>query len=199
MFTGIVEGLGRVVAMVGDENQKTFTIESSFAQELIPGQSVAHNGVCLTVEKIDAQASVYNVTLIRQTLERSSLASLRVSSNVNLERCVRADARLDGHVVQGHVDSVGTIVLAENEPGQKRFRIEFPDKFASLIVPRGSICVDGISLTVANSGPGQVFDVCLIPHTLEVTIASQWEVGTTVNLEFDIIGKYVKKWMDLRG
>ncbi len=198
MFTGIIESTGQIVSLSGDADQKRFIVEAPFANELTAGQSVAHNGVCLTVES--SEANRYSVTLIRQTLETSSLGSLREGARVNLERCLPSGGRLDGHIVQGHVDGTGRIVDMIPESGQTRFRIRYAAEFEPLIVPRGSICVDGISLTIAGSDPAaHTFDVCLIPHTLKVTTAGAWSGGDVVNLEFDVIGKYVKKWMDLRA
>lgn len=181
-------------------------IEAPFAAELVIGQSVAHNGVCLTVETISG--AEYTVAVIQESLERTSLGSLREGMTVNLERCLPANGRLDGHVVQGHVDCTGRIEEARAEPGQTRFVISHPRTHAALVVEKGSIAVDGISLTVASAyepaggadpAPHALFDVCLIPHTLSATNAGSWKEGDTVNLEFDILGKYVKKWMDARG
>lgn len=178
----------------------TFVVQAAFASELSIGQSVSHNGVCLTIESIQTKDQSYQVTLVQETLNRSSLGHLQIGSTVNLERCLRVDARMDGHIVQGHVDAVGKIERAETEPGQKRFTIAFSAEFEPLVVMKGSICIDGISLTIAESNPKlHTVDVCIIPHTLEITNAGQWKTGDQVNLEFDVIGKYAKKWMDVRS
>ncbi|MBL8021999.1 MAG: riboflavin synthase [Leptospirales bacterium] len=202
MFTGIVESTGRILEVRPAENggALTFQIQASFASELSVGQSVAHNGVCLTIETVNPGAQSYQVTLVQETLDKSSLGGLQQGTIVNLERCLRVDARIDGHIVQGHVDAVGRILRAELEPGQKRFTVAFPADFEPLVVPQGSICIDGISLTVAASDvKAHTLDVCLIPHTLEITNAGSWKTEDLVNLEFDVLGKYAKKWMDIRG
>lgn len=202
MFTGIVETTGRILEVRPAQNggALTFQIQSSFASELSTGQSVAHNGVCLTIETVNPASQSFQVTLVQETLDKSSLGGLQQGTVVNLERCLRVDARIDGHIVQGHVDAVGKILRAELEPGQKRFRVAFPAEFEALVVPKGSICIDGISLTIAASDANaHTLDVCLIPHTLEITNAGMWKAGDIVNLEFDVLGKYAKKWMDIRG
>lgn len=198
MFTGIIETAGVIRRADAGTGLVRLEIESPFAAELEPGQSVAHNGVCLTVEEKNEDS--YTVAVIQETLARTSLGSLAAGSRVNLERCLRADGRLDGHVVQGHVDCTGRISEVFEEPGQKRFRVAYPDSFRELVVEKGSIAVDGISLTVASVKDAPcTFDVCLIPHTLALTNAGVWKKNDTVNLEFDILGKYVKKWMDARN
>lgn len=200
MFTGIIEAAGRVKHREVSPGLVRLRIESPFTPELVIGQSVSHNGVCLTVEKILDQRE-YTVAVISETLDRTSLSALGEGMRVNLERCLPANGRLDGHVVQGHVDCTGKIENAKEEPGQVRFTISHPSVHAVLAVEKGSIAVDGISLTVASiqTGSPASFDVCLIPHTLAVTNAGSWKKNDTVNLEFDILGKYVKKWMDARG
>jgi len=199
MFTGIIEATGRIREIRSLNGASTFIVEAPFVSELIVGQSVAHNGVCLTVESIDVTENVYRVTLIRETLEKSALGAVASGEIVNLERCLAVGARIDGHIVQGHVDCVGLIASAVDEPGQKRFTVHFPTEFEELVVYKGSICIDGISLTVAENDPGKhSLDVCIIPHTLQVTNAQLWTAARKVNLEFDVLGKYAKKWMDVR-
>lgn len=212
MFTGIVEAAGKIASVQKLQGLVRLRIEAPFSQELVIGQSVAHNGVCLTVEEIAAGG--YTVAVIQESLNRTSLGALREGMDVNLERCLPANGRLDGHVVQGHVDCTGRIEAVLAEPGQTRFVISHPAVHAVLVVEKGSIAVDGISLTVASvhesggepaaadssaSSERASFDVCLIPHTLSLTNAGAWKQGDLVNLEFDILGKYVKKWMDARG
>lgn len=199
MFTGIIEALGAVRQKEELPGLARLRIQAPFASELTVGQSVSHNGVCLTVEKI--LPGEYTVAVIQESLDRTSLKSLQEGARVNLERCLPANGRLDGHVVQGHVDCTGVIEDVREEPGQVRFSIKAPAVHSALVVEKGSIAVDGISLTVAATTPDQnqlVFDVCLIPHTLAVTNAAMWKKQGLVNLEFDILGKYVKKWMELR-
>lgn len=199
MFTGIIEAAGVIRQAENLPGLVRMRIQAPFASELIAGQSVAHNGVCLTVEQI--LPGEYTVAVIQESLDRTSLGFLREGMRINLERCLVANGRLDGHVVQGHVDCTGTIHEVRDEPGQTRFSVRAPAAHAALVVEKGSIAIDGISLTVASVGESRdelLFDVCLIPHTLAVTNAASWKKAGVVNLEFDILGKYVKKWMDAR-
>lgn len=163
-----------------------------FTDELKIDQSLSHNGCCLTIEKIKNQR--YGVTAIQETLEKTNLGNWKIGTKVNLERCVLMNGRLDGHIVQGHVDQTGTIKSIENLNGSHYITIAYTEKDGFTTVPQGSITVDGISLTVAHSGENE-FSVAIIPYTWEHTNLKNLEIGSKVNLEFDIIGKYVAKLM----
>ncbi len=190
MFTGIIEGLGEVVAIEKQGENVHFSIKSSFTSELKVDQSLAHNGVCLTVVKIDGET--YTVTAIKETLDKSSLGSLVVGSLVNLERAMLANGRFDGHVVQGHVDQTAVCSSVIEEDGSWTFTFDYDSENGNITVEKGSITVNGVSLTVVNSQNGQ-FSVCIIPFTKEHTTFNNLKGGDKVNLEFDIIGKYVAK------
>lgn len=196
MFTGIIETLGEVVAREAEGTNLHFTIKSELSRELKIDQSVAHNGVCLTVVALGEYT--HTVTAIQETLEKSNLASLAVGSKVNLERCMQMNARLDGHIVQGHVDQTAKCILRRELEGSWEYRFMYESNFNNQVtVEKGSICVNGISLTVVNSAKNE-FSVFIIPYTFEHTNLHQVQVGDTVNLEFDIIGKYVAKLLQLR-
>lgn len=199
MFTGIIEALGRVRAIRRDGENVHFTIESPFTHELKIDQSVAHNGVCLTVVEIDN--TTYTVTAIDETMQRSNLGDLTVGDPVNLERCMVMGGRLDGHIVQGHVDQTAVVERVVEEDGSWRvyFTHEVSDSAAAegyMTVPKGSITVNGVSLTVVDSSRTG-FSVAIIPYTWEHTNFHSFKPGTRVNLEFDIIGKYVARMMAL--
>jgi riboflavin synthase len=190
MFTGIIEQLGELKNKVIDGGNVHFTIESSFTHELKIDQSVAHNGCCLTVVAI--QENEYLVTAIQETLEKTNLNSWEIGSKINLERCLPFNGRLDGHIVQGHVDTVGICTEIEDQNGSWKFHFTYNS--ADLTVEKGSIAVNGTSLTVVDSTQNS-FSVCIIPYTYEFTNFHSLKEGDQVNLEFDIIGKYVAKWM----
>ena len=190
MFTGIIEALGTVEAIVHEGSNIHFTISSSISDELKIDQSIAHNGVCLTVVELHPGRHV--VTAIKETLGKSNFSSLKVSDKVNLERCLKVNDRLDGHMVQGHVDTTGTCIDKRDENGSWLFTFSHGTKPGFMTVEKGSICVNGTSLTVVNSQKDQ-FSVAIIPYTHEHTNFHQIEIGSTVNLEFDILGKYVTK------
>jgi riboflavin synthase len=192
MFTGIIEATGVVEKMERQESNIEFTLSCPFTQELKIDQSLAHNGCCLTVVKIEGDQ--YTVTAINETLEKTNLGSWEVGSVVNLERCMVMNGRLDGHIVQGHVDKTGEVFAIENKDGSYYITIRYEEGGAFTTVPQGSITVNGISLTVANSAENQ-FSVAIIPYTWEHTNMRNIKVGDKVNLEFDIIGKYVAKLM----
>lgn len=192
MFTGIIEATGVVEKMERQESNIEFTLSCPFTQELKIDQSLAHNGCCLTVVKIEGDQ--YTVTAINETLEKTNLGNLEVGSVVNLERCTKMNGRLDGHIVQGHVDKTGEVFAIENKDGSYYITIRYEEGGAFTTVPQGSITVNGISLTVANSAENQ-FSVAIIPYTWEHTNMRSIKVGDKVNLEFDIIGKYVAKLM----
>ena len=192
MFTGIVEATATVENIETKGTSVHFTMSCPFTDELKIDQSLSHNGCCLTIEKIENQR--YGVTAIQETLEKTNLGSWKIGTKVNLERCVLMNGRLDGHIVQGHVDQTGTIKSIENLNGSHYITIAYTEKDGFTTVPQGSITVDGISLTVAHSGENE-FAVAIIPYTWEHTNLKNLEIGSKVNLEFDIIGKYVAKLM----
>ena len=190
MFTGIIEQLGQVIEIQKEGENIHFTLEANFTNELKIDQSVAHNGCCLTVVKIDDNK--YTVTAIQETLNKTNLGSWVVGSKVNLERCMIMNGRLDGHIVQGHVDTTARCIGKENQDGSWKFTFEYSSN--DVTVEKGSVTINGTSLTVVDSKAKQ-FSVHIIPYTYEFTNFHQIEVGSSVNLEFDIIGKYVAKMM----
>lgn len=190
MFTGIIETLGQITDIREENTNKHFTIQSIITPELKIDQSVSHNGVCLTV--VDLKDQEYTVTAIQETLQKTNLNSLHSGDLVNLERCMPANGRFDGHVVQGHVDQVGTCLEVLNQNGSWLYTFEYDNSSGNITVEKGSICVNGISLTVVNSHDNR-FSVAIIPYTYEHTNLKNVLPGSTVNLEFDIIGKYVAK------
>lgn len=193
MFTGIIETLGRVVAIEKDQSNVHFTVESTITHELKIDQSVAHNGCCLTVVKIEGDT--YVVTAIQETLDKTNLGEWEVGAKVNLERCMLLGARLDGHMVQGHVDTTATCISVEDLDGSWKYTFRYD--FDQPTVAKGSITVNGVSLTVVDSEKG-LFSVCIIPYTHEHTNFHTFQPGTKVNLEFDIIGKYVARLMEMQ-
>lgn len=192
MFTGIIETLGTVEQIEKAGDNIHFTISSSISSALKIDQSVAHNGVCLTV--IALNNNTHTVTAIDETLRKTSLGSLKAGSKINLERCMQMNGRLDGHIVQGHVDQTATCILVNELDGSWEYRFKYDASFGNVTVEKGSICVNGISLTVVNSTRNE-FSVFIIPYTHEHTNLQDVKEGDTVNLEFDIIGKYVARLM----
>jgi riboflavin synthase len=190
MFTGIIEQLGVVKSIQKESDNIHFTLEAPFTSELKIDQSVAHNGCCLTV--VEISGNEYVVTAIQETLNKTNLGSWIVGTKVNLERCMQMNGRLDGHIVQGHVDTTGTCIAIEDQNGSWKYTFRYES--ADLTVEKGSITINGTSLTVVDSKTNE-FSVCIIPYTYEHTNFHTLEVGSTVNLEFDIIGKYVAKMM----
>ena len=190
MFTGIIEDLGVVEALEQENTNLHLTIKSKLASELKIDQSVSHNGVCLTV--IDLSASSYTVTAIKETLDKTNLNSLKVGDRVNLERGLKLGDRLDGHMVQGHVDQVGTCINVEAQNGSWIYTFEYSPKLGNITIEKGSVTVNGVSLTVVNSKYNG-FSVAIIPYTYEHTNFHTFEESTVVNLEFDVIGKYVSR------
>lgn len=190
MFTGIIEQLGHITKVVKEAENVNFTVKADFTNELKVDQSVAHNGTCLTVVEINGNE--YVVTAIKETLDKTNLGTWEVGTKVNLERCMQMNGRLDGHIVQGHVDTTATCISIENQEGSWKFTFQYETE--QVTVEKGSITVNGVSLTVVDSKPNQ-FSVCIIPFTYEHTNFHQLEVGSKINLEFDIIGKYVAKLM----
>jgi len=190
MFSGIVECTGKIVAIKKYAQNIDFTVDCKFRNELSIDQSVAHNGVCLTVVELNENG--YVVTAMKETLERSNLGVLKVGDEVNLERSMRPDSLLDGHIVQGHVDQTGVCTKVEDADGSTYFTIEYDPSQGNITVEKGSVSVNGVSLTVCNSENGK-FRVAIIPYTFENTNFHCLKAGDKVNLEFDIIGKYIQK------
>jgi riboflavin synthase len=190
MFSGIVEEAAKVTAIEKEQDNLHITIECSFADELKIDQSIAHNGVCLTVVKISGKT--YTVTAIRETLVKSNLGLLHVGDKINLERSMLLNDRLDGHMVQGHVDQTAECTAVAEANGSWYFTFRYDPSKGNLTVEKGSVAVNGVSLTVVNSQKGS-FQVAIIPYTYEMTNFHQIRPGTVVNLEFDIIGKYVSR------
>lgn len=192
MFSGIVEETGNVVSIIKDKENIDLTISCSFVNELKIDQSVAHNGVCLTVvRKTDTD---YTVTAIQETLTKTDLGELKAGSEVNLERSMTLDKLLDGHMVQGHVDQTATCTNVEEADGSWYFTFEYDQSIGNITVEKGSVSIDGVSLTVVNSKDNS-FQVAIIPYTYDHTVFHNYKAGSTVNLEFDIIGKYITKIM----
>ena len=195
MFTGIIEEIGEIIAVKKDGTNIHFTIKSKVSKSLKIDQSVSHNGVCLTVVKKDNVS--HTVTAIKESLDITTLAQLRKGNKINLERAMQAGARLDGHMVQGHVDQTATVTNIEVQNGSWNFYFEFNNKPKFSLVNKGSVCIDGTSLTVVKKKKKK-FSVSIIPYTFEHTIFSTYKIGTQVNIEFDIIGKYVERLLKLR-
>jgi riboflavin synthase len=197
MFSGIVEEAGKVVAIEKDQENIHFTLTCSFVDELKVDQSLSHNGVCLTVVKIDNENKTYTVTAIKETLLKSNLGLLELGSKVNLERSMIMNGRLDGHIVQGHVDQTAICTKVEESEGSWYFTFEYAFEKEKaqqgyMTVEKGSVTVNGVSLTVVNSKLNS-FQVAIIPFTYTITNFHTFKIGTVVNLEFDIIGKYLSK------
>ena len=194
MFTGIIEELGEVTALERTGTNLDIRIRANFTPKLKIDQSVAHNGVCLTV--VDIKASEYTVTAIEETLKKTHLGSLQVGDRVNLERGMQLGARLDGHIVQGHVDQTAVCRKIERLEGSSYYSFSYDASLENITIEKGSITVNGVSLTVVDSTVDG-FSVAIIPYTLEHTTFKDLKEGDTVNLEFDVIGKYVKRLTDL--
>lgn len=192
MFTGIIEQVGEVVSLNKEAGNLHIEVKSAFSEELKIDQSVAHNGVCLTVVELKPQIHV--VTAIDETLQKSNIGSLQVGDLINLERCMTMGGRLDGHIVQGHVDQVAKLISLENKYGSWVYRFQYDKHLGNVTVEKGSICVNGVSLTVVESDL-DAFSVHIIPYTHAFTNFKNLKIGDVVNLEFDIIGKYVARLM----
>ena len=190
MFTGIIEATGVISSISGSGTNKTFQIISSLSPELKVDQSLSHDGVCLTVESVTEHT--YQVTAIEETLSKTILSEWRPGSRINLERCLPFNGRLDGHLVQGHVDCPATCIQRENLAGSWVFRFEFPESFRNLIIEKGSVAVNGISLTCFHV-TNNTFSVAIIPYTYDHTNVRDLFPGSLVNIEFDLIGKYVER------
>jgi riboflavin synthase len=210
MFTGIIEAMGTVVATKKESANLRLTIQSPFTNKLKPDQSVAHNGVCLTVEKVLADS--YEIVAIEETLKRSNLGKLTIGDHLNLERSLKVGDRLDGHFVQGHVDETAVCTAIESREGSWLFTFQAPQsasggsKANGLLVEKGSVCINGVALTIVNvppsippsGGGGAAFSVAIIPYTYEHTNFKTLKKGDLVNIEYDILGKYVQKMMEMR-
>lgn len=192
MFTGIIETLGTITDLKHDQGNLHITVASELSHDLKIDQSVAHNGVCLTV--VALADGGHTVTAIDETLNKTNIGAFKVGDLVNLERCMQMNARLDGHIVQGHVDQTAVCTAYNELDGSWEYTFEYDATKGNVTVEKGSICVNGISLTVVNSGLNY-FSVAIIPYTWEHTNLQQVRVGSTINLEFDIIGKYVARLM----
>jgi riboflavin synthase len=190
MFTGIIEQLATIKKIVKENENLHITLEADFVNELKIDQSVAHNGICLTVVAIEN--NTYTVTAIQETILKTNIGFWDITTKVNVERCMQMNGRLDGHIVQGHVDTTGKCTHIEDQNGSWKYTFEYTDK--QVTVDKGSITINGVSLTVVDS-KNQSFSVCIIPYTYEHTNFHQLKIGDAINLEFDIIGKYVAKLM----
>jgi riboflavin synthase len=194
MFTGIIEDTGKVKELIINGSNRTFWIESRLSRELKVDQSVSHSGICLTVE--ETRDGLHRVTAIEETLKKTNIGSWATGTPVNIERCLTLNARLDGHFVQGHVDTTGTCLTKKEKDGSWEYEFEFPGKFAELIIEKGSICINGISLTAFNVKKKK-FTVAVIPYTYGHTDIQFIIPGDRVNLEFDLIGKYLLRRLSL--
>lgn len=190
MFTGIIESFGTIQSIAQEGSNVHFDLSSALSSELKVDQSLAHDGVCLTVVRVSPES--YRVTAIDETIRKTNLSGWKVGKKVNLERCMPANGRFDGHIVQGHVDQTGLVKRISDENGSWIFDFEFDQSGGNVTVEKGSITINGTSLTCFNSGPGR-FSVAIIPYTYEHTNFHQLQVGDLVNLEFDIVGKYIAR------
>ena len=194
MFSGIVEALGKIVNIEKERENIHFSLSAPFVGELQIDQSISHNGVCLTV--VEKEQNTYTVTAIQETLIKSSLGYLQVGAKVNLERSMLMNGRLDGHIVQGHVDQTAQCIAIEEADGSWYYTFRYEQQGDNITIEKGSITVDGVSLTVVNSQADR-FSVAIIPYTYENTVFHTYKEGSVVNLEFDVIGKYVAKYLSL--
>lgn len=195
MFTGIIETIGVVKEIIKENNNLHVKIQSNITNELKIDQSVAHNGICLTVVAI--KEDTYTVTAINETVKKTNISQLFTGESVNLERAMKLGDRLDGHIVQGHVDQTGECINIKEDNGSWIFTFKYDEKLSNITIEKGSITIDGTSLTVVNSKENE-FSVAIIPYTYEHTNFKNYKIGRLVNLEFDVIGKYVKRIHDLR-
>ena len=196
MFTGIIETVGFVKDLIPTGTNKSFWIESPLSSSFKVDQSVSHSGVCLTVEEITG--NMHRVTAIEETLSKTNLGDWKTGQLINLERCLLPDSRIDGHFVQGHVDTTGLCLKKKEKKGSWEYEIQFPKRFAPLLIEKGSISMDGISLTAFNVRK-RSFRVAVIPYTYEHTNIHKLEEGFTVNLEFDLLGKYILRRLSLKA
>jgi riboflavin synthase len=195
MFSGIVEEIAKVVKLQKEKENLHMTFTCSFVNDLSIDQSISHNGVCLTVVDVDKKTKAYTVTAIKETLDKSNLGLLEIGTKVNVERSMKPDAFLDGHIVQGHVDQTAICTKVEEADGSWYYTFEYDQSIGNITVEKGSVSVNGVSLTVVNSKDNS-FQVAIIPFTYDITNFHTFKVGTVVNLEFDILGKYIQKILD---
>lgn len=195
MFTGIIEKTARVVKIEKENSNYHFTLTVDFANELNIDQSMAHDGCCLTVVKVDREKKEYVVTAMDETMLKTNLGTWQVGTEVNVERSMRMDGRFDGHIVQGHVDQTARCAKVVDDNGSWRFYFDYEATSGNITVPKGSISINGVSLTVVDSTPGH-FSVAIIPYTYKVTNFHNFRPGTVVNIEFDIFGKYVQRLLE---
>ncbi len=195
MFTGIIETVGIVKEVISNGSNRTFWVESSISSQFRVDQSVSHSGVCLTVEEVGTKS--HRITSIDETIKKTNIGDWEEGTYVNLEQCLELNDRLDGHIVQGHVDTIGTCIKRKEKKGSWEFEFQFSKKFAELVIEKGSICMNGISLTAFNVKKNS-FCVAIIPYTFEHTNLNKILEGDTVNLEFDMIGKYLLRKLSLR-
>lgn len=193
MFTGIIESVGTVVSVTNAGTNKQFWITSSLSTTFKPDQSIAHNGVCLTVEAIDGNS--HRVTAVQETLQKTNIGEWKAGQFINIEQCLKLNGRLDGHIVQGHTDTTATCIAKDNMDGSWKFGFQFAEKFAPLIIEKGSVCVNGISLTAFDVTQNS-FSVAIIPYTYDHTNMQHLHIGDTVNIEFDMVGKYVVRGLE---
>lgn len=190
MFTGIIETMGTIRNLTHSNGNLNISVESSISHELKKDQSVSHNGICLTVTRV--KGNIHTVTAVEETLNKTNLDSLKPGDKINIERCLTLNQRIDGHIVQGHVDTTGICVGKVKKKGSTEFRIRFPKRFKKLIIEKGSIALNGISLTAFHVTDNE-FSVAIIPYTLDHTTMNILKIKDQVNLEFDVIGKYVAR------
>ena len=195
MFTGIIESLGTVTDIIKTGTNKSFRIKSPLSDSFTIDQSISHNGVCLTVESV--KNGEHQVTAIAETLSKTNLGNWKTGDLINIERCLQLHARIDGHLVQGHIDTTATCVHIKEMNGSKEFTFQFDPSFAGLVIEKGSISLNGISLTIFNVTQNS-FTVAIIPYTLEHTNLQQLKLSDTVNIEFDMMGKYVARMLELK-
>ena len=195
MFTGIVEAQGRVTKVAVDGSNRTLWIESQISRELKVDQSVSHNGVCLTIEDLNEVS--HRITAIAETLGKTTIGSWQTGDIVNLERCMIMNGRIEGHLVQGHIDSPGICVDITQLEGSWKLRIHFPEEFGQFVIEKGSVCLDGISLTAYEVDKDEL-SVAIIPYTFHHTNIRNLKIGDRMNMEFDMIGKYVQRWNQLQ-
>ena len=192
MFTGIIESMGEIISLTSEGSNVHIEVKSTITHELKIDQSLAHNGVCLTVVEINGDN--YIVTAIKETLDKSNIGDLKVGNLVNLERSMKLQERLDGHIVQGHVDQIGICTNIIKEKGSAYYTFQYEDTYSNVTIEKGSVTINGVSLTVVNSKENE-FSVAIIPYTVAHTNFKEFKTGTKVNLEFDVVGKYIKRLM----
>ena len=196
MFTGIIETTGIIKEIISQGTNKTFWVASSLAQDLKIDQSLSHNGVCLTIEEI--KAGMHRITAIEETILKTNLGSWQKETMINLERCMMLNGRLDGHIVQGHVDCTATCIEVVDKAGSWEYSFIYPRQFAAFIIEKGSVTINGISLTCFNV-TGETFTVAIIPYTFEHTNMSDLQKADMVNIEWDVVGKYVQRMMEIKN